>query len=241
MIRLKDTSTLPPGGFPYEQPETGYKDFPKMISFGEMVAAVVKYRAGNNLPGADIQSVSEDLHTYNCVRLGGDPNYCSDGPVVMRQVQHTLAQKKTMLGSVVAAGAGLFAQVKHAPEAINIAGEWLGEGANPVAQTMAQARSDVCTGRLTGNPCPKNELSGWSFSMPIANRIHEWLERKNKMNLRVQGEDQLGTCAGCTCNLPLKVWVPFHNIHKHTPDATFQKLDPRCWMLKERDKESHVT
>lgn len=234
MMRIQNPTVLPPGGWPYTQPETGWRVPDAMSSFSNVVSAIVEHRRGNRLPGADVETASIDLHSYTCTRLGNDPTYCADGIVVSSGP----AQKKTLFGAIGAVGAGLFQTVKHAPAGISIIGEWLGDGANPVAQNLAQARSDICTGRLTGNKCPKNE-TGWSFPMAVVQRFHEWIEQKKKLNLKVEGEDNLHTCSGCTCNLPLKVWIPFHHINKHTSDATFQKLDPRCWMLKER-KESEV-
>lgn len=228
-MRLLNTNTLPPGGYPYVQPETGMK-FQGMVGFSQQVAAIVAHRRKNQLQRSNAGDAAQDLHDYTCARLGNNPEFCSDGSVVI---------KKKSLGR-------LWEGAKHAAEAVSqvatagaILSDWLGDGAEPVSQELAQIRSDICTGRLNGNPCPKNQASGWRWSMEVAKIIQSQMARKSEFGLKVEGEDQLGTCKACGCFLKLKNWVPFQHIYAHTSDDQMSKFPAHCWIVKEH-KETQI-
>jgi hypothetical protein len=110
---------------------------------------------------------------------------------------------------------------------------WLGRGLRPVASGESQYRADICTGRTSGRPCPFNR-DGFKFIASAARIIHRQVEYKNHLRLRVEGEENLKTCAICLCHLPLKVHVPLQEILNHTdPEklAEFSAKQPECWML----------
>ncbi len=119
-------------------------------------------------------------------------------------------------------------------EAFNGASALLeGFGKEPPSQEVAQARSDVCTGRLTGHPCKANYLGGWAISSEIARVIHAQRQKKLQLHLEVQGESTLGTCKVCRCPLALKVWYDAETIRSHTTDDKFDQLketNPQCWI-----------
>lgn len=111
--------------------------------------------------------------------------------------------------------------------------EWTVSG-RVVDEDEAQDRADICTGRKTGNPCPKNK-EDFQLAEDIAAFFKQHVELKNKMQLRVQGEKQLYTCAGCGCPLKTKVWLEWRYVK---PDAEEKnKFDQRCWLLKPNPTE----
>ena len=56
---------------------------------------------------------------------------------------------------------------------------------------------------------------------------------KDKLNLRVEGEEKLGICDACWCPLKLKVHMPINHIVDNTEDEVFIDLHKDCWILKE--------
>ena len=76
MMLLSETQ-FPPGGFMFYQPETRWSAPPG--SFNATVKAIIEHRKANPRFGLSINpdTVSLELHAYNCVRLHGDPQWCS--------------------------------------------------------------------------------------------------------------------------------------------------------------------
>jgi hypothetical protein len=108
-----------------------------------------------------------------------------------------------------------------------------GFGVNPPSQAVAQARSDICTGRLSGVACPANFLGGWAVTTAIAQAIHAQRQKKLELKLVVEGEERLGTCEACRCWLPLKVWFDESTILNHTTDTILDKMrtaNQQCWV-----------
>lgn len=107
-----------------------------------------------------------------------------------------------------------------------------GFGEDPPPQEIAQARSDICTGRLSGVPCPHNHTGGWSITTKASQIIHAQRQRKLELALAVEGEASLGVCKVCRCYLPLKIWYHIATIHDHTPDSTLNEFPSFCWIKK---------
>jgi len=105
-----------------------------------------------------------------------------------------------------------------------------GFGANPPSQDTAQDRSDVCTGRTSGVPCPNNHRGGFSLTAQASAIIHVQRQRKLDLKLNVDGEESLGICKVCGCYLPLKVWYDSETISSHTTDETFSRFPDFCWI-----------
>lgn len=75
---LRTVNTFPPGGFRYQQKETGFKPAP-MVPFQNVVNEVLDHRKGNALARATRAEVEQDIHDFNCARLGNDPRWCDNG------------------------------------------------------------------------------------------------------------------------------------------------------------------
>jgi hypothetical protein len=109
--------------------------------------------------------------------------------------------------------------------------EWIGEGLQP--DPLAQDRADICTGRLSGKPCPYNYLGRWMLPEAVAGTIKKLVEVKTHLKLEVDGEDKLGFCEICNCKLSLKVHVPLNVILNNPPSGDFP---PWCWVKKEQQQ-----
>jgi hypothetical protein len=227
MPRLRSRTEHPPYSFQFLQPETGQSS-PIVGSFNHVVEQVMMLRQANQFLAErhgwrlDREGIEHEVDQYNTARCiaGGwlgfivqdDPN--PPAPLyVMPQ-----AQKKTnAVGRVrnVAAGVGVLL-------------DWLGGGAKPVEQSLADSRAAICA------DCPKNSGGDFLayFTKPIADKIRTQLEIRGDLQLRTPHDEKLTVCSACDCTLRLKVWTPMEHILAHTPEDTKTKLDPRCWILK---------
>jgi len=109
---------------------------------------------------------------------------------------------------------------------------WLGAGGNTVLQNEAQTRGDICTGRLSGSPCPNNVAENF-FVGSAGEAVKKLLEVKNGNQLRIQGEKSLHSCKVCKCHLRTKIWTPMEHITKHTSPDELRALPEFCWQRVE--------
>lgn len=230
MARLKSRTEHPPYSFQFLQPETG-QAAPFVGSFNHVVEQVITLRMANPFLcerhgwRTDVPGVEAEVDAYNTARCiaGGWLNFVvmdDDGPPAPLYVMPPPAQKKT---SVVA-------RVRNVAAGVSVLLEWLGSGAKPVDQSLADARAATCA------TCPKN--SGGDivayFTQPIADKIRTQLEIRGDLQLRTPHDEKLTICSGCDCPLKLKVWVPLDHVLAHTSEVTKTQLDQRCWILNEK-------
>lgn len=197
------------------------KSFASMGLVWELASQIADFRAGNGLPRATPKEALADIEESTCTRLHDDPAWC--------------VQKKT--GAVRAAIDRLSRSVAHAADGGRILVEWLGDGAKPVPVEISQARANVClSGGPDGKACPHNK-DGHSFFKWTADKVRavaEQMNAKERLKLRVLGEEGLHSCEVCECPLALKVHVPLNNILQHTDEAMLNAFPPWCWMTNER-------
>lgn len=228
-MRLLNTNNRVPGGWRYKQLDDSgnllhewSKDFDPWAMF---LAKVFNFRKANHLARAEMGLVEADVTEYLAREFGGDPKYFISAP----------GQKKTSLTSRFQNQnlAKLADKGKKLLSGATILADWLGDGLKPISQELAQTRSDICTGRINGNPCPHNN-PGFKPVEAIAEIIRAWSEKKNDMTLKVIGEDALHSCDICLCSLPTKVWAPMETIVARTSQAMFGKFSAEapsnCWM-----------
>lgn len=108
-----------------------------------------------------------------------------------------------------------------------------GFGKQPPPQESAQARADICSGRLSGTPCPNNHKGSFSLTAQASAIIHAQRQRKLELKLAVEGEESIGVCRICGCYLPLKVWFDTATIYEYTTDYTLEKFPSFCWIKQE--------
>lgn len=120
--------------------------------------------------------------------------------------------------------------VQQAIKFFELRSAWLGEGVPPVPRDLAQKRANVC------DQCPQNKpVNGLiaSAKRMAADKLRDQMELKKQLNLEVSNENNLGMCKACDCVLTLKVHVDIKRIAETTDSETTDKLDERCWILKE--------
>jgi hypothetical protein len=107
--------------------------------------------------------------------------------------------------------------------------DWLGSGGRPIPAALAQHRADVCL------ICVENKEPLWwerVIKHPVAVTIRKTLAIKASMDLKVNGEIELGICRVCGCCIPLKVHTPIEHILAHESHA--KPYPDNCWIHNER-------
>jgi len=102
---------------------------------------------------------------------------------------------------------------------------WVGSGGLVVSQEDAQARAEICLN------CPLNE-PGMAVTSEVASATRAFLEFKNQLRLRVNGEKSLHHCKGCGCVLRLLIWEPQDRIKSQMTSEEVKLSPPFCWKLK---------
>lgn len=122
---------------------------------------------------------------------------------------------------------GWTTRIAQATNYLAIRKSWFGDGGEPVAPEVAQARANVCL------KCPMNYKGDWLWSMATQLAINAQSRLRKIMNLKVEGENDLKTCEACGCVIKLKVHVPISHIYRHTTIEQLTKYHPACWIRKE--------
>lgn len=217
-VSLKDRYKSPPGGFKYTQAETGWSQ--TWWDFEQACKDIHNHRLGNprfNL-STNIDSIRQELDNVNALRClsirGGD--------IYVIQGSSDPPKSSPPHG-------GLRAAVGAAASGLGTLGAWLGKGGIAVAKELSNARAGVCA------KCPKNGKGDWTrfFTVPGAYGIKRDLERRNRMKLKTDFDDELGVCSACLCPLKLKCHTPLIDIVEHMTDEVKKDLDPNCWILHE--------
>lgn len=114
--------------------------------------------------------------------------------------------------------------------------DWADEGFKAVPIDEAQSRSDICAGKDGADPCPHNREATFPLVGAVAEAIKAQVEKKNRLQLSVVGEEKLHACDICKCSLPLKVWTPMETILSSMSPDTLKSFEqyPPCWMNKQK-------
>lgn len=224
MARLKNRQNFPPGGFTFHEPATGWTA-PEWLSFDATVDRIIQHRQGNprHKLSTDRTTVEWELESFNVKRLQsmkGVESYLIEGAV---KGSPPSFQPPPPRKEGVAAGA------KKVAAGIGVLIEWLGEGATPVSQGLAESRAKTCV------TCEFNKPGGLTafFTVPAADSIRKTLEVSKEMKLSTRSDDKLNVCSLCLCPLTLKVHVPAKHIEEHTSEGVKKSLPEWCWMKKE--------
>ena len=224
MAQLKDPQKAIPGGYDFYQPQTKWHPAP-FSSLDSITGQLIAHRRGRpdliascgwSTDPAVVLNEVKQFNVAKCQQMGWT-DYISGGgvdqpPFSDPQPQPVLQRLRNVVG-------GSTTLV-----------EWANEGAPTVAPDLANHRAEVCV------KCPMNGQGGWEayFTVPVSNAIRTQLERKRNMKLETTHDDKLGVCEGCTCPLPLKVWLPIENIVGKMPQAQFDALHSDCWIRSEK-------
>lgn len=234
---LLNLNTLPPGGWAFDQKNNEGKIVKsnwihRHSAFSDFCQEVLRMRQANGYARATLPQVREEVDEFQCQRLGYDPSFVKKKPVTFQPMK--LFSPLHLRGAVQAV-ADTFTALNDGKKVLS---RWLGEGLKPVEPGLAQSRADVCTGRISGTPCPFNQ-DGFQLVAYAADALRRVSEEKNKLSLKVEGEENLKTCAQCFCHMSTKVWVPIETIIGETPSAMQQKIKreaPHCWQFTESQK-----
>ncbi len=104
---------------------------------------------------------------------------------------------------------------------------WFGNGGEPVSIELAQARANVCL------KCPMNYKGDWLWSMATQLAINAQSNLRRLMNIRLEGEENLGVCEVCGCKTKLKSLVPIKHIYRTMSGEQLTKYPSNCWIPKE--------
>lgn len=101
--------------------------------------------------------------------------------------------------------------------------EWLGDGAHPVAQEVANRRALACIN------CPGkyNRLNHRRLENSVAEAIRNQESVRGAVKLATPLDGRLHSCTECGCYLKLKIWVPLEN-------QSDQEMPSYCWVTRER-------
>jgi hypothetical protein len=221
-----------PGGWSFYQPETDWHaPLPLSNSFNQQVKNIAAMRLANprfNLP-TDEPTVAADLEAFTEARWSktysrhGMVKFLA-GPVEPKKKESSSMQpfKRTLSAAVGLVGID-----------VSSLEEWLGAGAVPVAQDLANRRAEICATCTTGN-----QKAGWRglLTIPGEMALRRYIEGKNKLKLATPLDSELGSCTACHCVLELKVWQPAIFIKDNTEPEVFEshrKANPNCWVLAE--------
>lgn len=236
---LRLHNAIPPGGYVYEQRGLDgavIKRFSTTtMPFAQFAREIQKMRVANNLPNSTMQETMKEVDEAQCERLNFNPEWClkKKGGFSPSRLFKTASAAVRLAASKFRPLENLSA-IKNGTQTLL---DWNDDGFVPVDAATAQARSDVCTGRISGNPCPFNERKTIDFTSPAAAAIKSYIEKKHKMNLAVDGETELHVCMICLCHLPLKVWTPLDTLLGRMDAAMLDKFKtqmPSCWILNEK-------
>jgi hypothetical protein len=232
MLRLKSRTTSPPGGFLYEQKQTGWRNWlvapTTQWDFNALCAAIQAHRQANPRFGlkTDLASILLEVDTTNAERVAAIPNAESyiindqgPAPFPVAPVQTNRLQQFVAEVKAVSAGAETVLAFEKS-------------GDSPVPKEHSEARALVCS------QCPQNGKGGLTrwFTVPISELIRKQFGRLSELGLSTSLDDRLGVCEACSCPLKLKVHFPMKYVLEGlTPEirAKLQPENPRCWILQE--------
>lgn len=229
MLDLNEHQT-PPGGWAFYQPETKWRaPTPIASTLNQTVMLIQKMRRANPAITAKFklatnpEAIKAEVLRFNRKRLGLPedqvPPPFSISPRSSRFAAGAVAVGDTMTG------------LKRAAQGTAVGLEWLGQGAVPVSQELADKRAATCV------VCPKHGEGAWYVTAPaelIRKAIEAWksLTGSDFQFQTAQG-DNLKSCGVCHCLMRLKCFVPLEHILSKTPPEIMAEFPPtNCWIKR---------
>jgi len=173
----------------------------------------------------DREGVEFEVDAYNTARCiaGGWLDFIIQDDGNPPAPVYVMPEKKKGKWGSAAAGS-----VQRVAAGVAVLVDWLGSGAKPVEQALANSRAAICAG------CPKNDGGDFIayFTKPVADTIRTQLEIRGDLQLKTPDDEKLTVCSACDCPLKLKVWAPLQHVLNHTSNEVRENLAPQCWILK---------
>ena len=219
-----NTSQIPPGGWVWYEPGTGWwAPHPIGHTFDQQVNNIIKHRRANPAITAkhnlslDPAVVGQQLIKYQQIRGALPP----DAPPKL-----TPPPQSAQMGAAVKEAV---AAVRKMAAGAALLFEWQEAGLPHVSQEEAEARAETCS------KCPRNEKGKNLtdiFTVPVAMQIKKKMEALAQMNLSTSHDSELYVCSACACPLRTKVFVPGELILKRLKPEVKSDLHESCWILK---------
>lgn len=221
------------------QTQTNWKMPPEIVGlpFEDAVRAIIRHRQANphislqHGLSTDFEMVADELDNYTCLRLGGNPHYCSEEIVPHPRGGPT--KKSVSPPSFLAGTKSVTAVAANTVAGIGLYLEWFGQG--PVGKNTAARRLAVCLACKQNN----TRLKLHEYFIPdVAKGLTKIMGMIYDMNLRLEGEDRAGICQACDCPVASKVWCPIGTVLGHIRAEAKAALDQSCWILSESQELS---
>jgi hypothetical protein len=238
--RLKSrNSPFPPHGFQFFQPQIPKGTYSAMLGFDIVVNEIIALRKANPRFGlaTDKATVGDELDAFNAKRLesmpGGDAYIIDDtgGPPPKFKAR-SLPTPQSARGAVSAGIKSVGPGLKRLEVGIGVWMDWLGRGLAPVDHDLAEKRAAICA------VCPLNQKPStplqWIYSK-AKYPISAFMQIKNDRDIKTSLDAKLFNCQACDCVLALKVHCPLDVILEREKPEHLARLDPRCWILKEKE------
>jgi len=222
---------IPPGGWRFRQAETKWvAPTPISSTLSQTVELIRKMRLKNPAIVAKFklstnpEAIKAEVVRYNR-KLNGLPEEATPLPFSAPHSRFAGAARDAVGGSMT--------NLKRAAQGAAVVLEWLGSGATPVAQELAEKRATICVA------CPKNQEGSWFTEGPAAlikKSVETWksVTGKTDFEFKTAQGDALKSCDVCKCLMPLKVFVPLNHILEKTNAEVMAEFPANCW-IKNRD------
>lgn len=219
---LKNRQQGIPGGFDWNQPETGFTFKSDVFTTTRDAIIADRQRNPRHKLRTDPEFVEYEMEQRYEAKLRAMPGGEQWLILAPADSPPPVFQTPRSRSAVVAGG-----NIENAAQGIGAIKDWLGDGLRPVPQELANKRASICA------PCPLNiDGNFWQRMEGVAAQaVKVLVQTKNKMKLSTPHDEQLKSCGACDCWNATKVWVPLPHILAHTKPETMAKLDEACWIL----------
>jgi len=200
MLKINNSSVVPPGGWKYTDPDTGAQF--GVPTYGAMAGKVAQHRRGNNLPPLS----AADLDHILCLQAADGVCNETGEPVPKAVPVKPVAPKLT--GTDILNGTKVIFSLKKA-------------GGKLVSPEVAESRARICS------RCPQNvdhESGCATCVQQLANIV-----KKVVGNGVTTVDHNLKACAVCHCVNKVQVWVPYEHLKKGITPAMNGLWPEECW------------
>jgi len=188
MLKINNTSRVPPGGYRYTDPDTG-ATFGRP-TYAQIIGLIHNHRKGNGLPNLNM----DQIHHYLCQHAA--EGVCNGSPEPPPNTKEQDAV--TLSGS-------------DAHRGMKVIYSFWKAGRKTVELEEAEARARTCS------KCPMNvEYTGGCEA--CRNGLAKMVKTITAGKKKTTVEDNLKACAICHCMNAAQVWVPYEHLkHGMTP------------------------
>jgi len=214
---LKNRQQAIPGGFDWNQPETGFTFRSDVFTTTRDAIIADRQRNPRHKLRTDPEFVEYEMEQRYEAKLRAMPGgeqwlilAPADSPPPVFQ------KPRSRSGPAVAL-------VETAKVGIGILKDAYGPTLKTVPSTTSEARSGICA------VCPENK-PGNPIIHAAGSALKLLLESRDAMKLKTSNDDKLEDCAVCTCNLKVKVHVVMPYILEKTTPEVMQRFPENCWI-----------